>query len=166
MKSIALLTVLAAAAPAAATYADPVQTYQRDRDNDRDRDHDRDRDRDRADAFRHEHYDRFGTSHWATDRGRWTRLVRANAASGRREFLIGTQNRYRTFRLESLSGEPMIGKIAINFADGGTQVVQLNTAMPAGSGEVIDLQGRERRVGRIIVYADPRSRGAYAIYGT
>jgi len=156
MKSIALLTVLATAAPVA-VYAEPVQTYQRDRDSDRDRDHDR---------FHHEHYDRFGTSHWATDRGHWTRLVRANAASGRREFLIGTQNRYRTFRLESLSGEPMIGKIAINFADGGTQVVQVNAAMPAGQGEVIDLQGRERRVGRIIVYADPRSRGAYAIYGT
>lgn len=167
MKSIALLTVLAAAVPAAA-YANPVQTYERDRDHDRDRDRDRDRvrDRDRAEWFHHEHYDRFGNSHWATDRGRWTRLVRANAASGRREFMIGTQNRYHTFRLESLSGEPMIGKIAINFADGTTQVVQLNTAMPAGQGEVIDLQGRERRVGRIVVYADPRSRGAYAIYGT
>ena len=162
MKSIALLTVLAAAVPATAL-ADPVQTYQRDRDS---HDYDRDRDHDRADAFRHEHYDRFGTSHWATERGRWTRLVRANAASGRREFWTGTQNRYRTFRLESLSGEPMIGKIAINFADGGKQVVQLNASMPAGSGEVIDLQGRERHVTRIIVYADPRSRGAYAIYGT
>lgn len=165
MKSIALLTVLATAVPAAA-YANPVQTYQRDRDHDHDRDRDRDQDRDRAEWFRHEHYDRFGTSHWATDRGRWTRLVRANAASGRREFWIGTQNRYRTFRLESLRGEPMIGKLAINFADGSTQIVPLNGAMPAGQGEVIDLQGRERRVTRIVVYADPRSRGAYAIYGT
>ena len=78
MKSIALLTVLATAVPVAA-YADPVQTYQRDRDHDNDRD--RDRDHDRGDAFRHEHYDRFGTSHWATERGRWTRVARANAAS-------------------------------------------------------------------------------------
>ena len=60
----------------------------------------------------------------------------------------------------------MIGKIAINFVGGGTQVVELNSTMPAGAGEVIDLQGRERRVSRVIVYADPRSRGAYAIYGT
>src|SRR5689334_7070048 len=54
MKSIALLTVLAAAVPVAA-FADPVQTYQRDRDAqqyDRDRDRDRDRDQDRADWFR------------------------------------------------------------------------------------------------------------------
>jgi hypothetical protein len=132
MKSIALLTALAAAVPVAA-YAQPVQTYQRDRDTDRDRF--RDQDRDRPDWFRHEHYDRFANNHWSTDvRGRWVRL--------------------------------MIGKIAINFADGTTQVVQFNGAMPAGAGEVIDLQGNQRRVGRIVVYADPRSRGSYAIFGT
>jgi hypothetical protein len=164
MKSIALLTALATALPAAA-YAQPTQTYERDRDHDRDRD--RPGDRDRPDWFRHEHYDRYGDSHWANDvRGRWTRLVRANASSGRREFWIGNRNRYRTFRLESTWGEPMIGKIAINFADGTTQVVEINGALPAGQGEMIDLQGNQRRVGRITVYADPRSRGGYAIFGT
>lgn len=165
MKSIALLTVLATAVPVVAFAQPPVQTYQRDRDTDRDRY--RDQDRDRPDWFRHEHYDRYNNSHWATDvRGRWTRLVRANASSGRREFMIGRQARYHTFRLESTWGQPSIEKIAINFADGTTQVVQFNGAMPAGAGEVIDLQGNERRVGRIVVYADPRSRGGYAIFGT
>ncbi|HEY6173271.1 MAG TPA: hypothetical protein VIX73_02460 [Kofleriaceae bacterium] len=163
MKSIALLTALAAAIPAVA-YADPIQTYERDRDYDRDRY--RDQDRDRPEWFHHEHYDRFANSHWQTDRGRWVRLVRANSASGRREFMVDRQNRYRTFRLESLWGEPMIGKIAINFADGTTQVVQINGTLPAGAGEVIDLQGNQRRVGRIVVYADPRSRGGYAIFGS
>lgn len=158
MKSIALLTALAAAIPAVAI-AQPTQTYQRDRDHDFDRD--------RPSWFRHEHYDRFGNSHWNTDvRGRWTRLVRANSGSGRREFMINARNRYRAFRLESLRGEPMISKIAVNFADGSTQVVQVNGSLPAGAGEFIDLQGRERRVVRIVVYADPGSRGAYAIYGT
>jgi hypothetical protein len=169
MKTIALLTALAAATPAVA-FAEPIQTYQRDRDTDRGRYYDndryRDQDRDRPDWFRHDRYDRFANSRWQTDRGRWTRLVRANASSGRREFMIDRQNRYRTFRLESVWGEPSIQKIAINFADGTTQVVQVNGAMPAGAGEVIDLQGDQRRVGRIVVYADPRSRGGYAIFGT
>jgi len=79
MKSIALLTALAIATPAVA-FADPIQTYQRDRDYDRDRY--RDQDRDRPDWFRHEHYDRFANSRWQTERGRWVRLVRANAKVG------------------------------------------------------------------------------------
>ena len=158
MKTIALLTALAAAIPAVAI-AQPTQTYQRDRD--------RDGERDRPDWFRHERYDRFGNSRWSGEvRGRWAQLVRANSASGRREFMINARNRYRAFRLESLRGEPMISKIAVNFADGSTQVIQINGSLPAGSGEFIDLQGRERRVARIVVYADPSSRGAYAIFGT
>jgi hypothetical protein len=164
MKAIALLTALAAAIPVVA-FAEPIQTYQRDRDY-YDRDRYRDQDRDRPDWFRHEHYDRFANSRWQSERGRWTRLVRANAQAGRREFMINRGDRYHTFRLESVWGEPAIEKIAINFADGTTQVVQINGSMPAGSGEVIDLQGRGRHVGRIVVYADPRSRGGYAIFGT
>lgn len=184
MKRIGIATVLALAIPAAA-YAQPPapdqntpRTYDRDRDRDRD-DRDRgDHDRDVYDRdyehhhhdhgwFRHEHYDRFGNSHWASDiPGRWVTLAHANSASGRREFMVGTTNRYRAFRVEGLHGQPAIGRIAINFADGTTQVVQLNTVLPAGSGEVIDLQGHERTVVRIVVHADPRSRGVYAIYGT
>lgn len=163
MKCIGIATVLALAIPAAA-YAQPApegepRTYERHRDQDvYHRDHD---------WYRHEHYDRFGNSHWASDiPGRWVTLAHANSASGRREFMIGTTNRYRAFRVEGLRGEPAIEKIAINFANGTTQVVQMNTTLPAGSGDVIDLAGHERTVVRIVVYADPRSRGVYAIYGT
>lgn len=165
MKGIALTTLLAMAIPAAA-YAQPVSPDQRTYVRDRDRDYDRDRDRDRDDWFRRDHYDRFANTRWQTEHGRWSTLARANSASGRREFMVGSGNRYHTFRLEALRGEPAISKIAINFANGQTQVVQLNSALPAGAGEVIDLQGNERRVLRIVVYADPRSRGTYAIYGT
>ncbi|HEY0476506.1 MAG TPA: hypothetical protein VGD37_03230 [Kofleriaceae bacterium] len=167
MKGIALTTLLAMAIPAAA-YAQPVspdqRTYDRDRDGGQDRD--RDRDRDRGDSFRRDHYDRFANTRWSNEHGRWATLARANSASGRREFMVGNTTRYHTFRLEALRGDPMISKIAINFANGQTQVVQLNSTLPAGAGEVIDLQGNDRRVLRIVVYADPRSRGTYAIYGT
>jgi hypothetical protein len=162
MRSIALSTVLALAIPAAAFANPPVP----DRDHDRDHDRDRDRDHDR-DGFRHEHYARYGESHWAGDiRGRWTTLARASSTDGRREFMVSSTNRYRTFRVEGVRGEPAISKIAINFANGTTQVVQMNSSLPAGAGEVIDLQGNDRKVLRIVVYADPHSRGAYAIYGT
>jgi len=154
MKCIGIATILALAVPAAA-YANP-----QDRDRDA-RTYERDRD------FRSEHYDRFGSSHWATDyRGRWATLARGNAAEGRREFMIGNTNRYHAFRIEGLRGEPMIGKIAINFANGTTQVVQMNSALPAGAGQFIDLQGNDRKVLRIVVYPEAHSRGTYAIYGT
>jgi hypothetical protein len=156
MKSIALTTLLAMAIPAAAYAQPPVspdqRTYVRDRDD--------------GETFRRDHYDRFGGSRWQTEHGRWTTLARANSTSGRREFMVGVGNRYHVFRLEGLRGDPMISKIAINFANGQTQVVQLNSSLRAGTGEVIDLQGNERKVLRIVVYADPRSRGTYAIYGT
>jgi hypothetical protein len=162
MKCTAIATVLALAIPAAVYAQPPVPDREAPRTYDRDYDHDRDRD-----WFRHEHYDRYGSSHWAEDvHGRWVTLARANSAAGRREFLVGTGNRYHTFRIEGLRGDPAIHRIAINFANGTTQVVQMNTALPAGAGEVIDLQGNERRVSRIVVYADPHSRGVYAIYGT
>jgi hypothetical protein len=156
MKTIALSTLLAMAIPAAAYAQPPVspdqRTYVRDRED--------------GEAFRREHYDRFANNHWATDRGRWTTLARANSASGRREFWVGQGNRYHTFRLEGLRGNPMISKIAINFANGQTQVVQLNASLAGGAGEVIDLQGNDRKVLRIVVYAEPRSRGTYAIFGS
>jgi len=156
MKSIALSTLLAVVIPAAA-YAQPTvsrdqRTYVRDRDD--------------GEYFRRDHYSRFADTRWSSEHGRWATLARANSTSGRREFWIGQNNRYRTFRLEALRGDPMISKIAINFGNGETQVVQLGGSMPAGTGEVIDLQGRDRKVLRIVVYADPRSRGTYAIYGT
>ncbi|HEX7840173.1 MAG TPA: hypothetical protein VF469_22000 [Kofleriaceae bacterium] len=168
MKRIGIATVLALAAPAVAYAQPPVpdrepQPYERDRD----RDVYRDRYNHDHDSYRHEHYDRFGHSHWASDLpGRWVTLAHASSASGRREFMVGTTNRYRALRIEGLRGDPAIEKIAINFADGTTQVVQLNATLLAGSGELIDLQGHERTVLRIVVYADPRSRGVYAIYGT
>jgi hypothetical protein len=164
MKCIGIATVLALAIPVVA-YAQLVpdgepRTYERHRDQDV-------YDRDHHDEYRHEHYDRFGHSHWASDiPGHWATLAHASSSSGRREFMVGTTNRYRAFRVEGVRGEPAIEKIAINFANGATQVVQMNTTLPSGSGEVIDLSGHERTVVRIVVYADPRSRGVYAIYGT
>lgn len=168
MKHIALLSALAMSIPAAA-YAwpigrtaergDPPRTYDRDRDYD----HDHDRDA----GWNRERYDRYDRSHWARDfRSRWVPLARGYTARTDRQFIhVGGTGRYRKLRIEAVRGEPVILQIAVEFMDKTTQVVKYRESLPAGSGEVIDLNGGDRRIKRIIVYTDPYSRGAYSVYG-
>lgn len=124
------------------------------------------RDHDAHEAYRHERYERFAGSHWASDRGsRWNQLLRANSANGRQEFQVNQTNKWRAIRLESMSGSPSIEKIMVEFSNGQTQVVGLNESLPAGAGTVIDLSGESRRIKRVVVYPENRSRGMYAVYG-
>jgi hypothetical protein len=161
---MALLTALAMAIPAAAhaqPYGRPYdRTYDRDdqrRTYDRDRDAWRDRDR----------YDRYDRSRWAGDyRGRWVPLARGVSARTERQLInVGGDDRYRRLWIEAVRGEPVILRIAIVFSDRTRQVIEYRGSLPAGTGEVIDLHGRDRRVHRIIIHTDPRSRGAYSVYG-
>ena len=167
MRRIAMLTALAIAAPVAA-YAQPVRVYERDRDYyGRDYyDRDRDRDRDVEIVFRHDRYDNWNRSHWYQESNRWQPLARYYSARTDRQFIPVSGGRFRAIRIEAVRGEPVILKVAIEFMNRQTQAVELNQRLPRGSGEVIDLNGGERRINRIIVYTDPRFRGAYSIYGT
>jgi len=170
MNRLALLTVLVMAIPAA--YASPhgrVADHDEPRIVIRDRgDHPRTVVRDRYDGgWTRERYDRYDRSHWYRDfRGRWEPLARGYSARTERQFInIGGHGRYRKLRIEAVRGEPVLLKIAIEFMDGTAQAVEYREVLPAGTGEVIDLNGGDRRIKRIIVYTDPRSRGSYSVYG-
>lgn len=163
MKRLALLTAIAMGVPLAAAapaLADPAvrvivrddlpKTYQRDRDVN----------------WNRERYDRWEGSRWQRDRGRWEPLARGYDSRTERQFIKpGNNGRFRKLRIEGVRGEPVIMKIAIEFADKTGQVVEYRESLPAGTGEVIDLNGGDRRISRIIVYTDPRSRGSYSVYG-
>jgi hypothetical protein len=156
MRRIAILTAIAIAAPVAAVYAQPRGEVRVEV-------------RDRPDGWRHERYDHYGRSRFNTDfRGRWVSLGRGfNASSQRQLISVNGQNRFSKIRIEGVRGEPMIQKVLIEFAGrrGGEQAVEFNESLPNGAGEVIDLNGDDRRINRIIVYTDPRSRGSYSVYG-
>jgi hypothetical protein len=109
-----------------------------------------------------DHYDKFEPGHWGN--GRWATIAHGNGTDGRREFMLGANNSYRKLRIEATRGEPAIEKLAINFGDGSTQVVQMNSTLAGGGGDVIDLQGDRRKVLRVIVYPMARTRGAYSVY--
>jgi hypothetical protein len=161
MRRIALLTAIAVAAPMVA-FAQPSRVYVRDRD-----DNSFDRDRDVTITFSRDRYDRYDRSHWARDfRGRWQPLARANSTSSDRQFIPVRGETFRKIRVEGVRGRPVIQKIAIEFMDRSTQAVDLDMQLRRGEGEVIDLNGGVRRINRIIVYTDTRSRGAYTLYGS
>lgn len=160
MRGFALLTTLALTAGTAA-YAQPV------RDDERVQWRDPDRDVNRNDnGWSRDRYDRYYDSHWARDfRGRWMPLARGYSAQSDRQFIMLRGTRLSKLRIEGVRGAPLIQKIAIEFGDGSSQAVDLDMTLPRGAGEVIDLNGRTRRVNRIIVYTDPRNRGSYSLYG-
>ena len=112
-------------------------------------------------------YTGYDNSHYRKDfRGRWVTLASNYNARTDRQFInLGSRGGYRKIRIEATRGEPVIKKVAIEFADRSVQAVDYDGAMPRGTGEVIDLNGDTRRINRIIVYTDRGSRGAYSVYG-
>jgi hypothetical protein len=114
-----------------------------------------------------ERYNGYDHSHWRKDfKGRWTPLAQGYSARTERQFInVGGQGRFSKLRIEGVRGEPVILKIAIEFGDKTGQAVDYREALPAGTGEVIDLNGDTRKINRIIVYTDPHSRGSYSVYG-
>ncbi|HEX4418948.1 MAG TPA: hypothetical protein VH165_13645 [Kofleriaceae bacterium] len=150
MSRFALSTVLATAlamVPMAASAQVRVEgraqiTYNRDRD----------------------HYDRFDNNRWGN--AHWVTIANGTGADGRREFQIGGNRPFRKIRIEAVRGAPAIEKLAIIYADNNTtQLVAMNSTLAPGGGDVIDLNGNERKIGRVVVYPTAHSRGAYSIYG-
>jgi hypothetical protein len=151
MRGIALLTTLAMSV-GTAVYADPPRVeirVQRDADA----------------GWTRDRYDRYNDSHWSRDfRGRWQSMGQASTQT-QRQFIPVRGGRLNKLRIEAVRGAPAIQSMTIEFGDGSTQAVNLDMRLERGSGEVIDLNGRNRKVHRVIVYPDPRTRGAYALYG-
>jgi hypothetical protein len=158
MRSIALSTALLVAVPVAA-YADPPPP-QSDRGHDRDRDHDRDHDR----ASMHERYARWNDTHWSRDyHGRWRSFGQTFNARADRQLVSLGGGRFHMLRLQAVRGEPEIARVVIQYNDGDTQTVELNSRLGDGAGEVIQLDAN-RGIRRVTVFTEPRTRGLYAVY--
>jgi len=116
--------------------------------------------------WRRDHYDRYQDSHLARDfRGQWVLLSHDFPTRAERQIIDGGGERFRRLRIEAAHGEPTITKVVVEFANGTSQVFDLDMHLTHGAGEVISFGGGDRRIRRIIVYADPQSRGAYSVLG-
>ncbi|HEU0036503.1 MAG TPA: hypothetical protein VFQ53_38085 [Kofleriaceae bacterium] len=98
---------------------------------------------------------------------RWVTLGDRLSADDHRQFinLLG-RGEFRAIRVEAVRGAPVINQVAIEFSDGQTQVVKMNSRIPPGAGQTIDLNGGARQINRIIVYSEPGYGGAYSVFGT
>jgi hypothetical protein len=132
-----------------AAYAQPPQTQY-------------DRDHDRA-MSEHERYDRWNDSHWSRDyHGRWRSFGQTFNARNDRQ-LINLNGRFHVLRLQAVRGEPAINRVVVQYIDGDTQTVELNSRLTNGAGEVIRLDPG-RRITRVTVFAESTTRGLYSVY--
>ena len=122
MKRLVLLvTTIATALPVAAAYAEPpVRVIVRDDAPQRDRG--------AIVVFKRDRYDHFNGSRWASRdyRGRWTSLGGAYHAQVDAQTIHLDGKRYGKLRIEGLKGAPVIQRMQVTFANGGTKMVDLN----------------------------------------
>jgi hypothetical protein len=99
---------------------------------------------------------------------RWVTLADRNSADSNRQFInIHGRDAFRQIRVEAARGTPVIKQVAIEFADdiGNPQVVRIDSRLPPGQGQTIDLNGGRRPIQRIIVYTAPEYGGSYSVFG-
>lgn len=145
MRTFALSAALLMAVPVAAYAQPPQPQYDRDR------------------AIEHERYDRWNDSHWSHDyHGRWRTFGQTFNARRDRQY-INLNGRYHVLRLQAVRGEPQIDRVVVQYNDGDTQTVEINSRLPDGAGEVIRLDPG-RRVNRVTVYTERNARGLYSVY--
>ena len=156
MRRLAVLTTLAIAASSTA-YADEPRARYGDRYDDRYGDR----------YFERDRYERYDGSRWHRDyRSRWVPLAQRFSTDADKQTikLHGKGGRFSRLRIEADRGAPVINQVGIEYIDGSTQKVKLETRLPRGAGEVIRLNGRQR-INRIIVYTEPGYGGRYSLYG-
>ena len=100
----------------------------------------------------------------------WTELAAPQFNEDFRDFIKPDPTQaYKKFRLDVTRGRVLVDQVSFEFADGAPgQKNKLGRELGAGESLVIDLDGRERQIKRIIVYVDPaqarRDRGMYRLY--
>jgi hypothetical protein len=118
-------------------------------------------------TFERDRYERYDGSRWHRDyRGRWVSLAQRYSAQSEKQTIKmqGRGGKFTRLRIEADRGSPVINQIGIEYIDGSTQKVKLESRLPRGAGEVIRLNGRQR-INRIIVYTEPGYGGSYSLYG-
>jgi hypothetical protein len=109
--------------------------------------------------------------HW---RGGWEPLAeRYQGSSVRQDIELAPNSRpFHRIRIEAVEGRPKIDKVVIEFGSGPKQyrtrqIVNLYRPLEGyNRARDIEVNGGERQINRIVVYADPRFGGEYSVFGT
>jgi hypothetical protein len=77
---------------------------------------------------------------------------------------VSSWKRFQSLELQAASGSMFVDKVVITFADGRTQVAQVDKQL--GNGQpcaTIDLAGRSRKIDKLVVYGRGGRRASLAI---
>jgi hypothetical protein len=85
---------------------------------------------------------------------------------GRTVIDVNQRRPFQQLRLQTTSGSSTIDRVVVIFENGGRQVISVNQRLNTRNPMVnIDLDGRQRRVDRVIVMGDSRRNGAIQVFG-
>lgn len=94
---------------------------------------------------------------------RWTLLDTLSARPGRQVIQVQSPARFSRLKLEATRGPIRIDRVVITFANGRTQVVELDRRLDQRGPAVIDLNGGARQVTRIVITTKGNRRGAFTV---
>jgi hypothetical protein len=85
---------------------------------------------------------------------------------GRTVIDVNQRRPFQQLRLQTTNGMTMVDRIVVRFENGERQVINVNQRLSTRNPMVnIDLDGRQRRVDRIVVMGDSRRGGAIQVFG-
>jgi len=104
------------------------------------------------------------------DRGaihqRWTALASSQVRNNRQVINVSSRQKFSKLKIEATRGMTMIDKVLITFANGRTQRVEVDARIGmSGRPAMIDLQGRDRQISRIVILTKGSSRSSFAVLG-
>ena len=102
----------------------------------------------------------------AFHRSSWVTLASVNRiVDGRMSFRVGPAGeRFSTLMLQNQAGKALISRVLIQFANGRTQVVEVNQYLNAANPTItIDLEGRARKIAKVTVIGRNARQSAYRV---
>jgi len=91
----------------------------------------------------------------------WTSLSTVKRIQSKQTIAVGGYKAYSKLKLEASMGSTFIDKLVIVFGNGSKQVVELDKSLAMrGAPLVIDLEGKNRRIAKVVVYGKSNRRAA------
>jgi hypothetical protein len=94
----------------------------------------------------------------------WSTLSTLSRIQGKQTINVGGFKSYSKLKLDASRGNTFIDKLVIVFANGTRQVVDLDKSLAMrGAPLVIDLEGKNRRIAKVVVYGKSNRRAAISV---
>ena len=99
-------------------------------------------------------------------RTQWTTLASSAKIVGTKEYIrVGARaGQFDQLKLQTISGKTQIKLVQINFSNGQSQMVRLNTTLDRNNTvATVSLNGQNRSISSIVVYGAGNARSAYSV---